>query len=449
MASHLATVTPEGELVVPGVTAVPAAGRSLAAVKSDVIDALADYYHDVEVSVSIVGLRTMLVNVLGRVAAPGTYEGTPLDLAGELIRDAGGLAEGASRRNITITRRSGATQRVDLTHYEATGDLTSNPPILDGDVIFVPFALEYVYVSGAVGAPGRYERVDGETVRSLIELAGGFARGAARDSVEVRMFINDVETESDMVDARRPPGSDLPLKDGDQVYVREINEWRRVTSVSVEGEVQHPGPYGITEGVDHLSDIIRAAGGLTEEASLCDARLIRTVSWGGPDLELARLKQVPVSDMTEMEYDYLKTRFRDRSSVVSDFEKALDGDADEDVLLLDGDRIIIPKRTYTVEVIGQVANPGEVRHSPGKRYEYYVRKAGGYSSAAHRNRIRIIRGATGELVHGRGAGQLDPGDVVWVPERPETDWWSVTREIASFLTSIATVYIVVDQATGN
>lgn len=449
VANHLAVVTPEGELVIPGVAMVQAAGRTLRTVKGDVTDALADHYHDVEVSVSLVGLRSMLVNVLGRVAAPGTYVGTPLDLTGELIRKAGGFAEGASRRNIVVTRRSGETRRVDLVRYHATGDVTSNPPILDGDVIFVPFAVQYVHVDGAVGAPGRYERAPGETVGSLIQLAGGFARGAVTDSVEVRRFINGVETTSDLVRALEPQGSGVQLADGDQVYVREINEWRRITSVEVEGEVQHPGPYGISEGVDRLSDVIRAAGGPTDEASLRDARLVRALPWGGPDLEFERLKQIPVSEMTDMEYDYVRTRLRDRSAVVADFEKALAGDPAENVLLLGGDRIVIPKLTRTVEVIGQVSTPGEVAHVPGKSYRYYVREAGGYSSAARKGRIRVIRGATGESVYAGRAGELAPGDVVWVPERQDTDWWSVAREIASFLTSIATVYIVVDQVTAR
>ena len=449
VASHSAVVTPEGELVIPGVAVVPAAGKTLREVKSDVAGSLAGLYHDVEVSVSLVGLRSMLVNVLGCVASPGSYVGTPLDLAGELIRKAGGLRDGASSRNIRITRRNGDERRVDLTRYYATGDVGANPPILDGDVIFVPYAVEHVFIYGAVGAPGRYELAPGETVGSLIELAGGFARGAVVDSVEVRRFVDDVRTEAELVDPLGAAGSGTPLADGDQVYVREINEWHRVTSVEVEGEVEHPGPYGITEGVDRLSDVMRAAGGPTAEASLRDARLIRTRPWGGPDVELERLKQVPVTAMSDMEYDYLRTRSRDRGAVVVDFARALAGDKEHDVLLLDGDRIVVPKRTRTVTVMGQVVNPGEVDYRPGKRYGYYVREAGGYASAARRSRVRVIRGATGQTLYAGRAGEVMPGDAVWVPERQDTDWWKMVREVAAFLTSVATVYIVVDQATGK
>lgn len=449
VASHSATVTPEGELVLPGIATVAVAGKSLANVKSDVRASLDEHYRDVAVSVSLVGLRSMLVNVLGHVEKPGIYEGTALDPAGELIRRAGGLAEGASRRNIMITRRNGDAQRVDLTRYCNAGDVSANPPILDGDLIFVPHATEFVYVFGAVAAPGRYEFVEGETVGSLLELGGGFVRGAAIDSVEIRRFVDDFVTETSLVDVSGRSAMSIGLTDGDQVYVREINEWRRVTSVEVRGEVARPGPYGMSEGEDRLSDIIRKAGGPTPEASLGNASLIRPSLGGEVDLELERLGSMAVGEMSEMEYAYFKTRLRDRTAVVVDFEKALSGDVSEDVPLLDGDIIVIPKAVATVDVIGQVLDPGEVEYVPGKRFRYYVEQAGGYSPYARANRVKVIRAGTGTRLPAGRAGRIDPGDVVWVPERVETDWWKLVREAASFLTSIVTAYVVIDQATGG
>jgi protein involved in polysaccharide export with SLBB domain len=135
--------------------------------------------------------------------------------------------------------------------------------------------------------------------------------------------------------------------------------------------------------------------------------------------------------------------------VVADFEHALEGDEFADVLLMDGDKIVIPKRSENVEVIGQVADPGEIRHVPGKRFTHYIREAGGYSSGARRNRATVIRRATGEWVSARRAGALEPGDTIWIPERLETDWWRVAREVAAFVTSVVTAYVVIDQAVGN
>lgn len=449
VASYEATVTPEGELVLAGIATVPAAGKSLTEVKSEVESSLDELYRDVEVSVSLMGLRRMLVNVLGRVESPGVYEGTALDLAGELVRKAGGLREGASDRNITITRRGGETKRVDLVRYSNAGDVSANPPILDGDVIFVPHATGLVHIYGAVAVPGEYEFVEGETVGEVIDVAGGFTRGAVKDSVELREFVDDAATVSSIIDASAPPGRSTVLTDGDQVYVREVNEWRRVTSVEVRGEVERPGPYGIDEGTDRLSDVMRRAGGPTDEASLRSASLIRPEPEDEEDLEFERLKDVPVGEMTQMEYAYFKMRLRDRTPVVVDFEKALSGDPCEDVLLLGGDTIIVPKRTATVDVVGQVVNPGEVEHVPGKRFRHYIREAGGYASDARANRVKVIKAGTSSRLAASRAGTLEPGDVIWVPERVETDWWKLVREAAALLTSVVTAYVIIDQATGN
>lgn len=445
--SYSAVVTPEGELVLPGIATVPVAGEVLESVKRDLSDRLSELYHDVEVSVSLTDLRNMLVNVLGQVEEPGTYMGSPLDLAGEFLRKAGGLTPDASTRNISVTRRSGDEARVDLTRYENTGDVAANPPVLDGDVIFVPHAVAFVGVYGAVGSPGVFELAEGETVESLIELAGGFARGAVTDSAEVRGFTGGVQASSIMIDLSAVAGAGRPLADGDQVYVREVTEWRRVTHVTVEGEVERPGPYGIDEGVDRLSDVLRRAGGPTPEAWLRGARLVRPRLEDNPDAEFERLSGMPVGEMTGLEYPYFKSRQRDRMSVVSDFERALAGDESEDALLRDGDLIVIPRHVDTVEVLGQVANPGKVAHLSGKQYGYYIEQASGYTSLARKNRIRVVRGATGEWMYAGSAGVLEPGDLVWVPERGETDWWKFVREATTFLMSAVTVYVVIDQAT--
>lgn len=437
-------VTPEGELVLPGIATIDVAGRTLDEVKRAVRSSLSEVYRSVQITVSLVELRQTKVSVLGAVSRPGAYVGTALDLASELIAKAGGLRAGASERNITITRRDGTTERVDLVRYRNAGDLAANPPILDGDVIFVPYATRHVFAYGAVANPGRYELVEGETVASLIDIAGGFARGAVTDTVELREFVDETETRSETI-AVAEAGSRL-LRDGDQVYVQALNEWRKVRRVFVDGEVEYPGTYGINEGVDRLSDVLARAGGLTEEASAHDATLFRVEPAAEDDPEFQRLKLVPVANMSETEYAYFKTKCRERGNrVVVDLEKVVAGDEAQDVLLRDGDRIYVPKLTRTVIVDGQVANPGHVEYVPGKRYGHYVSRAGGYTARAQRGRVTVIRAASGEWVNARRAGEVLPGDTVWVPERPEGDWWTTLRDVAQFAASVATVFLLFKQ----
>jgi len=444
------TVTPEGDVIIRGISPIGAAGRTLSALKAEIAARLSRTYHDMDVSVSLVSLRSMEINVLGAVEAPGAYTATALDLASELVRKAGGSSPGASDRNIAITRRDGSSARVDLVKYRNTGDVAANPPVLDGDVIFVPFATEFVYVYGGIARPGPYELVEGETVRSLIELAGGFVRGAVTESVELRAFRADALTDATPVDLTDAAGPATALEDGDQIYVAQRSNWRVVRTVSLEGELVHPGVYGINEGTDRLSDALRRAGGPTPIASLGNARLIRSESARQADPEFERLRNMLASDMSETEYAYFKAKSDELpGGVVVDFERLLAGDALEDPLLRDGDRIVVPRATTTVTVSGRVRRPGEVTFVPGKTARFYVDAAGGFASLAKSTGVRVLRRSTGQRLSSREAGRILPGDEVWVPERPESDWWRTVRDIASFAGSLATAYLLIDQAAGK
>jgi protein involved in polysaccharide export with SLBB domain len=390
------------------------------------------------------------VSVLGNVALPGEYTGTALDLAGELIERAGGLGEGASSRNISLRRRAGGTERVDLVRYLNAGDTDANPPILDGDVVHVPNAVAFVEVDGAVSWPGTYELGPEDTVAGLLEIAGGFARGAVRDTLTLRRFADDRTTTSIAVQTSSREQMSMPLVDGDQLYVRSLTEWRRTQRVFVEGEAVHPGPYGINEGIDRLSDVLARAGGPTELASLREARLFRELDPEAVDLEFLRLGSVSVSDMGETELAYWKSRMQDEpGAVVVDFAKLLAGDPEHDVLLMDGDRIVLPRVSTTVKVAGQVASPGLVPHVPGERFTYYVKAAGGYETGARTNAVKVIRRANGEWVPAGSAGALEPGEEIWVPERREGATWRMLRDVAAFAASVATAYLLIDQATSK
>ena len=183
------------------------------------------------------------MHVIGNVVHPGTYVGTALDPTSALIDAAGGLGENASRRDIRITRRNGEQRRVDLVRYERLGDLESNPPIVVGDVIFVPYAKTRVKVDGAVESPATYELVEGDTAGALIDIAGGMRRDARRDSIEVQSFLDDVRTEVRVIPLE-PEGRSLALRDGDQVYIRFVTDYHPMNAVTLEGEFRHPGPYG-------------------------------------------------------------------------------------------------------------------------------------------------------------------------------------------------------------
>ena len=443
-----ATVSPEGSIVLPGVATLPVSGMSLADAKSVMQAGIARQYRNVQVDVALVSLRRIEVNVVGNVTRPGTYVGTALDPASRMIDLAGGTRPEAGRRNIEIRRRNGSTARLDLVRYERVGTLESNPPILDGDVLIVPWIKERVVVDGAVESPDTYELTVGDTIQSILEIAGGLRQAALRDSVELRRFVDARHTEQTMISLDDASSSSTPLRDGDQVYVPSNNDWRVVEAVVVEGEVRFPGPYGINEGQDRLADVLARAGGFTDLASPGEGQLIRTRGVDPIDVEYERLKQIPVQDMSGKEYAYFKTKSRERKGlVVVDFEKLGAGDDDENRLLFAGDRIIIPRRRATITVSGSVTFPGLITYEADRPASHYIALAGGYSSNADRGAARVVRGITGEWEPLGRVRAIAPGDEIWIPEKGERHWWQLARETVGFVASVATVYLVINQAT--
>ena len=200
--------------------------------------------------------------------------------------------------------------------------------------------------------------------------------------------------------------------------------------------------------MDRLSDVILRAGGFSEEASLQEGQLIRTTGVDKTDLEYERLKTIPVQDMSETEYAYFKGKARERKgAVVVDFVRLAAGDSTEDRVLQEGDRVIVPKKRATVTVSGSVKFPGLITFVADRNASYYVAQAGGYAAGADRGEARVIRSVTGEWESLSRAGKIVPGDEVWVPEKPDRNWWVIAKDVLAFAASIATVYLVIDQAT--
>lgn len=484
-------VTPEGRLLIPTVSDIPIAGISLTQAKEKIKQEVRRKYINSEVTVTLVSLRKFKVTVSGAVLNPGDVVVSAADRVSDAIELAGGFLQPiavtthreetavetpsrkemvvktsevkstaklvikeASKRNIRVTRRDGSVFRADILRYQVTGEKRYNPYLLDGDIIYVPLREEEVGVVGIYGAvksPGLYEYVPGDRLSDIITIAHGLTIDADSSSVEIVRFDEDHKTtKSIKVNLKgNPQDNDIPLKPDDRIFIRFIPDFHEKKQVTVVGEVLYPGEYTIEEGKTRLSDVIRQAGGFTEDASLEDAEVIRTAYMDIKDPEFERLKKMSVADMTEREREYFKIRSREKKGTIAvDFKKLfVENDKSQDIFLRDRDVIRIPPKGKTVNVTGQVVHPGLVPYKPGQGLDYYIKKAGGYSWNARKNKVRIIRAKTGEWVKPKKNTIVDVGDTIFVPEKPERDWWGLFKDMMRIAAEVATVVIVIQQAT--
>ncbi|HNW59709.1 MAG TPA: SLBB domain-containing protein [bacterium] len=493
-----AAVSPEGDLILPAVGAIPVANRSLADAKAAILERLAAKYTSRGITVHLTKPRSFKVSVAGAVQNPGLVEVTGASRAAQAIDLAGGLIQplkvqtrteqvmvqtpatqessvrtarmnpsiqinysAGSKRNILIRRRNGELVHVDLLKYTLTGDHSVNPCLRDGDVIIVPneeSTAGRVSIYGALKNPDEFEFAPGDRVRDLLEMAHGFTTDADSSEIELVRFRGASSTTFKEL-LSLPAGDaaaqaqtlNYPLQPDDRLFVRFQPKFHEVRNVEVTGEVVYPGVYAIGEGGTHLIELIQRAGGLTSEASLKNAFIQRRAQEDLADPEFERLKKMTVAEMTENEKTYFKIKSRERVGGMGvDFAALFEkGDKSQDILLRDRDLIHIPAREQTVKVSGQVVNPGLYPYKEGKTLKYYLAEAGGYNWNARKSRVRIIRSQTGEWAKPKDDTIVEIGDTVFVPEKPERDYWEQARSLITVIAQMAMIYSVIYNAQRN
>jgi len=456
--TYLLTVTPEGNILIPEVGSASVSGLTLNQAKRVIADNIMKKYKDVDLLVTLVGLRKFKVSVTGAVNLPGVYSAFANARISEIVEKAGGFAEIASQRNIKVIGADGSERKVDILKFLLTGDKSRNPYALDGDVIYVPKREESIStygIYGAVKAGDEFEYVEGDSLLDLLGLAFGLTMDANLAQAEIVRFGPDNKTTQilsvplkDLI-LEGKKESNLELLPDDRVFIRSIPEFHQKRQVLITGEVLYPGVYAIEEGQTRLTDLIKMTGGFTKKASLAEAEMIRGKAADLIDLEFERLKRMGVADMTKTEYEYFKTKAREKPGRVGcDFEKLFgQNDLSQDVLLKGEDIINIPPISLVVKVSGNVVNPGLIEYKPGEDYTYYIDKAGGFSWRARKGKVRIIKGLTSEWVRPSKSKKIDPGDVIWIPEKPDRDYWGFFKDTMIVLGNLATVYLVIKTAT--
>ncbi len=465
------TVSPEGMLLIPEVGPIDVAGLSLNGADEKISRGILKRYRNVEILISLVDLREFKVYIGGAVKNPGAYPATAVSRVSEIIELAGGFmgdetseqnynpttrmprsSDGkASKRNIRVFKQNGENLRADVLRFEITGRTEFDPMLREGDRIFIPVRERDINLYGIFGAvknPGFFEYSPDDSLADLLNLGHGLTLDADSAKVEIVRFRKDnTETYNLKLDLKTDNWN-IPLHSDDRVYIKELRDYHEKHQVLLAGEFNYPGYYAITPDSTKFSEILKKAGGLTEIASIYEAEVTRVSAEEIIDTEFERLKKMQISDMSESEYEYFKIKSRSRPGRVAvDLVGLIAGDSTKDLILRNGDVINVPRKNTVINVLGEVANPGILPYQPGADYRYYIARAGGYSDRARKRGVSIIKGITGEWKKGKKGYVLEQGDTVWIPEKKKRNYPVIIKDTLIFIGNIATVYLVIQQAT--
>ncbi|MBC7543724.1 MAG: SLBB domain-containing protein [Candidatus Sericytochromatia bacterium] len=269
------TINPQGKIYLPRLGEVRAAGTTPRALEGQLQQLISRRSAATRVMVMLVQPRYIKVFASGQVDSPGVYTIPAETRLSETLRLAGGVAENGSLRQVTVTAVDGSKRSVDLYQFAYAGDLTQNPKLRAGDRILVPMIVRRVAFLGQVVRPGLFELTEGDTVSSLLELAGGANReGALREATVWPGGLRGEPAALRQLNLADPKTAPSVLTDGDIVFIPSQRNPQETSVVYVYGSVSRPGAVPYRAG-NRLSDYLNAAGGPAPSAWLQSVRITR------------------------------------------------------------------------------------------------------------------------------------------------------------------------------
>lgn len=403
---------------------------------------------------SVLDRYANMVEIKGAVFRPGMYQvGNQITTVRQLVEQAGGLTEDAFLARAVMHRRKKdrSLEVLPIALGQVMNHELPDITLRNEDVLYIPSLKDIqdekkLSIYGEVYYPGVYHFADNTTVEDLILQAGGLKDAASLVKVDVsRRLRNAKAEETSSVIAET---FSFALKDGfvvegtpgfvlqpfDEVFVRKSPGYVEQNHVTIEGEVAFEGIYTLSNKGQRLSDLLEMAGGLTQEAYPKGARLIRTLT-DAERLKQQSMKKFIVSkDSAELrKFDLNQVRY-----VGINLDKAIEhkGSDEWDLVLQDGDKLIIPQYTNTVTINGEVLYPNTVAYMPGQGLDYYINQAGGFSVKARRKKVFAVN-LNGTVTRVRRSKDIQPGCEIVVPTKEERKRAVSLTEILSIGTTAA------------
>lgn len=416
---------------------------------------------DMVTAEAILDRFTNKLEIRGAVYRPGIYElNDKVNTVKALIARADSLTDDAfTTRAVLYRLRDNMTREVKQIDVAALINGTIPDIILRrNDVLFIPSIHDIndwgdVEIAGEVIAPGTYPYADNMTLEDLVIAAGGLKESASLVRVDVARRIKNPTSTEDTKEIGEM--FTFSLKDGfvvdgepgfvlqpyDHVYVRRSPAYSEQKNVAINGEILYGGTYTLTSKDERISDLVEKAGGTTQFAYVRGAKLVRRANAE----ELQRMQDVVVllrRQMGDEKVDSLGIKVDSTFSVGIDLEAALKAPgSDADIILREGDVVVVPEYNNTVRINGAVMQPNVVSYKKGKDVKYYIGQAGGYNQVAKKNKKYIIY-MNGQMaaVKRRGKNLVEPGCEIIVPNKRQrqANWGNVLASLSA-VTSIGTM----------
>lgn len=399
------------------------------------------------------------VEIRGAVYRSGLYElsGT-VNTVKQLIKKAEGLRGDAFLNRALLDR-----ENEDLSHEVIAVDLggllkgtVADIPLQKNDILYIPSIHdlkeeETISIHGEVANPGTFLFSKNMTIEDLLVQSGGLLEAAATTKVDITRRIKDPKSTSfssvlgktysfDIKDGLVVGGEgDFHLEPFDEVYVRKSPAYRKQQNVVVAGEVLFGGNYALVKKNERLSDLISKAGGITLDAYVKGARLIRKMT------EEEQRRQADAVRMARMgegkdSISVEKLNISDTYTVGINLEKAISNPgSDFDLVLREGDVLFIPEYINTVKISGAVMYPNTVLYKRGESLRYYINQAGGYGNLAKKKKAYVVyMNGTVSRLKSRDKKAIEPGCEIIVPSKEEKKRMS-TAEILGMGSTTASI----------
>ena len=355
------TVSPDGEVTIEGFGPVPVNGLTVAQANARLRSTLGSRYSSSKIKLTVGQTRTIMVNVMGEVKAPGTYTLSAFATVFHALYMAGGTNELGTLRNIKVYRNSKLVSDVDIYDYILNGKLTGNVRLADNDVIVVGPYDCLVNITGKVKRPMYYEMKPNESIASLLKYAGNFTGDAYKKAVRVNRKTGK---EYSVFNVGEFDFSSFHIADGDSVSVDSVYP-RYANTVELKGAVFRPGMYNLGEQVNSVRSLIEHADGLLESAFTGRA-------------VIHRMKEDRTLEVVSV-----------------NLGAVLDGSAadvplkENDVLLVATKQEMMTERTITIR--GEVQFPGVYKYADNETLEDFVVQAGGLTDKASTINVSVSR----------------------------------------------------------